>query len=251
MADKKVGIKHKKSTISEKQYVKGMVHSLSLQRWTDQEISDYLHSEKQIDIARSTVTGIRNNIEKQAEKWYLELQKSSYKYIAVYKERLDSLMSYQKKLNQIIDFYLDPPRQILYSDTIIRAIAELHRIELSILNLWRELPTFHLQLDPKRDKDLIGLEDEPITKHAYLRCIGCRNWFKDNEILRVHQKLACSYSSLGQPIEYEEDENEGPSVLEFKPDGIDSVQCPDCERWFKDDLMIKVHDCSERQGPES
>jgi hypothetical protein len=217
MSDKKVGIKHKKSTISEKLYIRGIVHNLSLQRWTDQEIAQYLQSEKQIEIARSTVTGIRNNIEKQAEKWYRELQQSRYKYIAVYKERLDSLMSYQKKLNQIIDFYLDPPHKILYSDTIIRAVAELHKIELSILNLWRELPTFHLQLDPKRDKDLIGLEDEPTTKQPYIRCIGCRNWFKDYQILEVHQKVACSYTSTKQPLNDEEDE--GPSGLEFKPDG--------------------------------
>jgi hypothetical protein len=107
-----------------------------------------------------------------------------------------------------------------------------------------------LQLDPKRDKDLIGLEDDPMTKEPHVRCLGCNNWFKDNEILRVHQKLACSYSSLGQPIKDEEDENEGPSGLEFKPEGIDAVQCPDCKRWFKDDLMIEVHDCSARQDSE-
>jgi hypothetical protein len=43
----------------------------------------------------------------------------------------------QRKLNQIVEFYLDPPNQILYSDTIIKAIAELHRIEISIFNLWK------------------------------------------------------------------------------------------------------------------
>ena len=72
--DKNVRNKQKKSTISEKQYVRGIVHNLSLQRWTDQEIVNYLNEEKKIDIARSTITGIRNQIEKQAEKWYIELR---------------------------------------------------------------------------------------------------------------------------------------------------------------------------------
>ena len=71
----------------------------TLQRWTSQEISDYLHDERKIDIARSIVNRIRRQIENQAEKWYIELRHSRYKYIAIYKERIDSLLSYQKKLH--------------------------------------------------------------------------------------------------------------------------------------------------------
>jgi hypothetical protein len=41
-------------------------------------------------------------IEKQTEKWYLELQNSAYKYVAVYKDRIDSLFSYQRILHDII-----------------------------------------------------------------------------------------------------------------------------------------------------
>ncbi len=65
--------KHTKVAKSPRQYVRGIIHNLSLQRWTSQEISDYLHDEKKIDIARSTVNSIRRQIEKQAEKWYIEL----------------------------------------------------------------------------------------------------------------------------------------------------------------------------------
>ena len=64
--------KHTKVAKSQRQYVRGIIHNLSLQRWTSQEISDYLHDEKKIDIARSTVNSIRRQIEKQAEKWYIE-----------------------------------------------------------------------------------------------------------------------------------------------------------------------------------
>jgi hypothetical protein len=58
--------------------------------------------EKNMNISRSSVTIIKNNIEKEAEKWYIELRQSRYKFIATYKERLGSLLSYQKKLNDIL-----------------------------------------------------------------------------------------------------------------------------------------------------
>jgi hypothetical protein len=137
---KSANTKHTKVAKSQRQYVRGIIHNLSLQRWTSQEISDYLHDEKKIDIARSTVNSIRRQIEKQAEKWYIELRHSRYKYIASYKERIDSLLSYQKKLHQIIDFYIQPPNQMVNTDTVIRAISELHKIEVSIFSLWKELP---------------------------------------------------------------------------------------------------------------
>ena len=70
----------------------------------------------------------------------MELRHSRYKYIATYKERIDSLLSYQKKLHQIIDFYIQPPNQMLYTDTVIRAISELHKIEISIFSLWKQIP---------------------------------------------------------------------------------------------------------------
>ncbi len=130
---KSVHKKRDRSTNAQKEFVKGIVHNLSLERLTDQEISDYLHNEKKIEIARSTITGIRNQIEKQAKKWYLELRQSSYKYIAVYKERLDSLLSYQKRLHEIISSTKKPEIQI-------RAIAELHSIEMSIFSLLNVIP---------------------------------------------------------------------------------------------------------------
>ena len=88
---------------SEKQYIRGIIHNLSLQRWQDQEIADYLNKEKGITLSRSAVTHIRITMERQAEKWYFELRESRYKYVAMFKERIDSLFSYQKKLHEIIN----------------------------------------------------------------------------------------------------------------------------------------------------
>ena len=96
MSHKNVTVERHTFTKSEREYVKALVHNLSFQRLTDQEIVQWLHDEKEIDLDRSTVSKMRNQIEQNAEKWYIELRQSRYKYIATYKQRIDSLLSYQK-----------------------------------------------------------------------------------------------------------------------------------------------------------
>jgi hypothetical protein len=155
----KVSIPTFRFMVSGREYVNGIVHNLSLQRLTDQEIVDWLREEQKISLDRSTISKMRNREEQQAEKWYIELKESRYKYIANYKAILDSLLSYQKKLNQIIEFYLQPPMQILYPDTIIKAVAELHRIEVSTFNIWRQLPDFDIVDKVKQQKEETQEED--------------------------------------------------------------------------------------------
>jgi hypothetical protein len=217
---------------SEKQYLRGIIHNLSLQKWTDQDIVDYLRDEKSIDIGRSTVTKIKNQIEKEAEKWYIELKKSTYKFVAVYKERIDSLFLYQRKLHEIINDTNKP-------EVKLKAITELHSIEMSIFNLWKQLPD--LQIDDNRDnrneyeydnvgrnglpraisygreederrdravffgwkqgdppldsrframmEQKYGVEFEPWDKEKWVDCYGCKRWFKNAELLRMHATI--------------------------------------------------------------
>lgn len=231
-----------KWTKAEREYVKGIIHNYSFQRWTAQEIVQWLHDEKKIDIGRSTVNRIKNQMDREAEKWYIELKKSTYRYVAVYKNRIDSLYSYQKKLNQIIDAYLRPGN-IIYTDTIIRAIAELHRIEMSIFSLWKQLPDLPIEdtvnitdhtrgeyeydnvgrdglpraisygrvEEERQDKDVFfgwkqgdppldsrframmeqkyGGESEPWDKEKWVDCYGCKRWFMNAELLRMHAAI--------------------------------------------------------------
>ena len=121
---------------SEKQYVRGIIHNLSLQHWSDQQIMDFLNNEKQIMISRSRVTQIRRGTEKQAEKWYFEIRESRYKYVAMFKERIDSLFSYQKKLHEIINSDTEK------SDVKIKAITELHSIEVTLFTCGSSYQTF-------------------------------------------------------------------------------------------------------------
>ncbi len=124
-------------TKPEREYVKGIVHNLSLQRLTDQEIVQWLHDEKQIDLDRSTVSKMSNQIDKQAERWYIDLRNSAYRYLAQYKQRIDSLLSYQRTLHEIIS-------NTNKDEVKIRAISELHSIEMDILSLWKQLPASNI-----------------------------------------------------------------------------------------------------------
>lgn len=145
-------------TKAERQYIKGIVHNYSLQRWTDQDIVNYLRVEKKIKIGRSTVTKIKNQVIEEAGNWYIDLKESGTKYVAVYKERLDSLLSYQKKLHEIMAGSESP-------EIRIRAIAELHRIEMSIFSLFKELPQFEINnnIRPTKQEE----EQEPNKQHCY------------------------------------------------------------------------------------
>src|SRR6476619_6012718 len=130
----------------EKQYVRGIIHNLSLQHWSDYQIMDFLNNEKQIMISRSRVTQIRRGTEKQAEKWYFELRESRYRYVAMFKERIDSLLSYQKKLHEIIaststdaEGEHEPRPEVK-----IKAISELHAIEVTLFQMWKQLPNLYV-----------------------------------------------------------------------------------------------------------
>ncbi len=126
-----------KFTKLEREYVKGIVHNLSMQRLSDKEIVQWLQDEKKINVDRSTISRIRNQVEKDAAKWYTELRDSGSKYVALYKERLDSLLSYKKTLNEII---LYNKNKGATPEIVLKAIAELHRIEMSLHTLLKELP---------------------------------------------------------------------------------------------------------------
>ena len=200
---------NKKLPKSEKQYVRGIIHNLSLQRWTDQEITDYLNTEHKTMLSRSAISHIRTQIEKSAEKWYINLKQSRYKYIANYKERLDSLLSYQRRLNEIV-------AATKKDEVKIRAISELHSIEKTIFDLWKQLPTLDIsnqvkqeQQEPEGDppifdvEDINGVEELPDEVkgmwHNFVQCDHCKRWWKGRKLLDYHKKKsnnACAIPNI-------------------------------------------------------
>ena len=216
---------HKKPTVTssrpQKQYVKAVVHQLSLQRLSDIEISEYLAKEKGIILARCTVNQIKKGIERQTAKWYIELKQSQNKYIANYKERLDSLLSYQKILHGII-------ATTKREEVKIRAISELTTIEIHIFNLWKQLPdldivgdkTKQLQKEQEQEQeqdtppivdieDINGVEAMPEADkklwHNWIQCDGCKRYWRGEELLAYHKRKStnneCSIHAYKYNIE--------------------------------------------------
>ncbi len=230
---KNVRMKHRNSTNSQKQYLRCIIHNLSLQRLTDQEIVDYLNNEKNIDIARSTVTGIKNKIEKEAEKWYIELRQSRYKFIATYKERLDSLLSYQKKLNDIISTARKP-------ETQIRAISELHSIENSIFSLWKQLPNLTIVDSQTREDSGYNRDEQPMINRPPRAIL--RTGPEDEE----HDRAVYLGWKKGDPplnglFRTRMEEMYGADIEPW--DMEQSLQCSKCERWFKTRETLYAHTC--------
>jgi hypothetical protein len=242
--NKNVTVERATFTKAEREYIKGIVHNFSLDKWTDQEIVNYLHSEKKIDLSRSAITKIRNQIEKQAEKWYMELRDSRYKYIAIYKERIDSLFSYQKKLNQIVDAYLRPG-EIIYTDNIIRAIAELHRIELSLFSLYKQLPNAGLGEDSLNQNASSSLYSSP----------GCTCTTGGHDIVSDCKCRHCLTvwcpNTLKQDWCPNPDCSNGIKGCHFEPwDKYHKwIQCHTCAQWFKTQEIVNVHTCVPNPNP--
>jgi len=227
---KNVTVERQKFTKTEKQYLRGVIHNLSFQRLTDQEIVQWLHDEKQINLDRSTVSKIRNRVEQQAEKWYIELKQSRYKYIVTYKERIDSLLSYQKNLHEIISSSKKPEVQV-------RAISELHSIEMSIFSLWKQLPNLEM------------VDNGSQNNSSFYSTPGCTCTTSGHDII---SDCKCRYcltvwcpTSLNQDWCPNLDCGHGIKGSKFEPwdEHNKWIKCPTCTQWFKSQEILDVHPC--------
>jgi hypothetical protein len=53
-----------------------------------------------------------------------------------------------------------------YPDTVIKAITDLHKIELSIFNIWKRLPIITFDL---KQKQLTNSDQREVNKEEYLK----------------------------------------------------------------------------------
>lgn len=238
MNSKKVPVERHTRTKSEKEYINAIIQNLSLKRLTDQEIVDFLYNEKQIEIARSTVTNSRNRIERQAAKWYLELRGSTSKYIAAYKQRIDSLFSYQKKLHEIIN-------STNKDEVKIRAISELHSIEMDIFNLWKQLPNLNVSSTAnvlERQSEAGEGEGVQIDDQGYEKTqIPPVDYPQERERFdrwTLESKPMSSKYVMEMKSKYGISDTAATSYLQ---------QCHDCKRWFESENHRTNHMCIERE----
>jgi hypothetical protein len=109
-----------------------MIAHLSFERYTEREIVEELKNrDPPINLSKTAIHDIRVALEKQAEKWYIDLRDSRYRYLATYKDRIDSLFKYQNMLHKAI--------QNREMDKL-SAIKELHSIERTIKDIYKEIP---------------------------------------------------------------------------------------------------------------
>jgi hypothetical protein len=128
---------------------------------------------------------------------------------------------------------MDPPNQILYSDTVIKALAELHRIELSILNLWKQLPQI-----------AVGPDIEAL--HSLEKC-NCPT----NQDTIIHSKCRHCFTEWCVTVDNQEwcpnpNCSNGIKGCHFKPynEHYDWIQCIICLQWFKTPKILDAHPCS-------
>ena len=141
-------------TKSQREHVKYLIADYTLRRYSERDIAKILEEQHQIKLSKAGVRDIRVATEKTAESWYNKLRDSRYKYLATYRERIESLFRYQRVLNNIID---DPDSNDMAK---IQAVSGLHRIEMDLVDLYKGIPDIGIQ----NDTSIANMEEitEPI-----------------------------------------------------------------------------------------
>ena len=126
-------------TKAERELAKVKIAMLSFKRYSESEIVKQLAEERPpIMLSKSRVHQIKTGLEKKADSWYTRLRDTTYQYKATYKDAIDSLYRYQNMLHKLYN---------QEGQDKLAIIRELHHIELSIKNIYKELPTIGTSTD--------------------------------------------------------------------------------------------------------
>ena len=124
-----------KYTAAERALVKSIVATLSIKRIPDQEIVNEVFSQTNKTLSKSGLHSVRQLIKRESFKWYKTMREGQYEYIHEFKERINEILSLQKKHHQIIDSH-DRTHNIQQT-----SMAELHRLSITLSNLFDVAPT--------------------------------------------------------------------------------------------------------------
>jgi alpha-galactosidase/6-phospho-beta-glucosidase family protein len=130
-----VGKSTSKFTIEERTLVKSLVATLTLKRMTDNEIIEEIQRQTNETITRSGLYKIKQQIKKESYDWYKNMREGQHEYIHEFKERIDEILSLQKKHHEIIEKNEHNP-QIQQT-----SLAELHKLSIILSNYLDVLPT--------------------------------------------------------------------------------------------------------------
>jgi len=124
-----------KFTNEERTLIKSIVANLSIKRIPEPEIINEIYRQTNKSISKVALFNIKKRIKRESFKWYKTMREGEYEYIHEFKERINEIMSLQKKHYQIIDSPTEP--------TTVKqtSLAELHRLSITLSNLYDVAPT--------------------------------------------------------------------------------------------------------------
>ena len=114
-----------KFTNAERRTVNSIIASLSLKRIPDPEIIKAIYEQTNKEIKRRALYDLKQSIKRESFKWYKMMREGEYEYIHEFKERINEIMSLQKKHYEIVENNSTNP-QIQQT-----SLAELHRLTIT------------------------------------------------------------------------------------------------------------------------
>ena len=118
---------------------------------SDKEIIESIFNQTNKTITRKALYELRQSIKKDSYDWYNTLRQDQYAYIHEYKERIDEILSLQKKHHELIKSNEHNPQVQQTS------LAELHRLSITLSNFYdvaSDLVTYHASVSAlSKDKD--------------------------------------------------------------------------------------------------
>ena len=99
-----------KFTRSERSLEKSILSALSVKKIPDSEIIKEIEQQTNKRIGRRSIYDLRQSIKKESYHWYKTMRTSQDEYIHEFMERINEIMSLQKKYHQIIDSNEDNPQ---------------------------------------------------------------------------------------------------------------------------------------------
>lgn len=124
-----------KFNAEERALIKSTVAMLTIKRIPDNDIIKVIFEQTGKTISKQALCAVRNRIKRESCHWYKTMREGSYEYINEFKERINEILFLQKKHHQIIMRNEDNP-QIQQT-----SLAELHRLTISLSNLYDVAPT--------------------------------------------------------------------------------------------------------------
>jgi hypothetical protein len=148
-----------KFTCTERNIIKNLVATLTIKRIPDNEIVKEIFAQTNKTMTVRHLARIKKRLKIDSFNWYTKLRQDQYAYIAEYKERIDELLSLQKKHHEIIKSNEHNP-QIQQT-----SLAELHKMSITLSNFYdvaSDLVTYHASVSAlSKDKSSQESERSP------------------------------------------------------------------------------------------